>query len=405
MNSSTILPPGLPLIHCVEMHTSGEPTRIIYDGFPKLTGTLMEQRAQAQSEYSHLRKRLMLEPRGHDDMYGAVLCRDTELTETGDADMGVLFMHNEGFSTMCGHATIALGRFIVDNQANPAILPSHRERLEYDPETKTTLVRLHVPCGLVEIQVPSLGESQRADTSRLVSFTSVPSFATGLSVTIEINPEFRWPQLGQRTSVTADFSYGGAFYCLITPEQLGFPAGLAEPDKSQMGFATTMLKAAANSRPELRRYFQHPDATELGFLYSIMVVDRNDPSSEVTGNFVGEETGLCFFANQQIDRSPTGGAVAARVALAHAQGLRKVGERWQYQSLLSRHNGGLGAFAGTILDEGSLIATDDRGKPIVIPSVRVKVEGSAHYTGYHAFVSEEEDVIGKNGFSLTDTGL
>lgn len=406
MYPSSMLPPGLPLIHCVEMHTSGEPTRIIYDGFPKLTGTLMEQRAQAQNEYSYLRRRLMLEPRGHDDMYGAILCRDTELTQTGAADVGVLFMHNEGFSTMCGHATIALGRFIVDNQTNPAVLLPRRKRLEYDAETKTTLVRLHVPCGMVEIQVPALGEGQRADTSRLVSFTSVKSFATGLNVTVEIDPEFRWPQLGQRTSVTVDFSYGGAFYCLVTPEELGFHAGFAEPDKSQMGFATTMLKAAANSQPELRRYFQRPDATELGFLYSIMLVDKKGTScngAEEAEGFSGQETGLCFFANQQVDRSPTGGAVAARVALAHAQGLRKAGERWRYQSLLSRHNGGLGSFAGTIIGEGHLPVEDDRGKPI--PYVRVKVEGSAHYTGYHAFVSEKEEMIGRNGFSLADTGL
>ncbi|ETS74125.1 hypothetical protein PFICI_13991 [Pestalotiopsis fici W106-1] len=402
MDPSAMLPPGLPLIHCVEMHTSGEPTRIIYNGFPKLTGTLLEQRAQAQKEYSHLRRRIMLEPRGHDDMYGAILCRDTELTQSGEADMGVLFMHNEGFSTMCGHATIALGRFIVDNQFNTEILPSERS-LRYDAETKTTLVRLHAPCGMVEIQVPSLGEGQRADTTRLVSFTSVKSFATGLNITIEISPEFRWPQLGQRTSVTADFSYGGAFYCLITPEELGFPAGLAEPNKSQMGFATTMLKAAANSRPELRKYFQHPDATELGFLYSIMLVERIGASSDDAQNSVGEETGLCFFANQQIDRSPTGGAVAARVALAHAQGHRNTGERWRYQSLLSRHHGGLGSFAGTIIDKGHLPAKDDGKEPISF--VRVKVEGSAHYSGYHAFVSEDEDVIGRNGFSLIDMGL
>lgn len=392
------MPVGGSPIRCVEMHTSGEPTRIVYDGLPRLQGTLLEQRALFRERHDHLRRRILLEPRGHNDMYGAVLCPDTELTRSGEADIGVLFMHNEGLSTMCGHATIALGRFIVDNQHNTAVLPAGRQ-LVYQPESASVLVRLHAPCGLVLITVPTVGDDgRRADTSRPVSFVSVAVFATGLDVTIEIPAELRWPQLGGHTSVTGDFSYGGSFYFLTTPEELGFPAGLAEPDAAGMGLATTRLKAAANANPELRRYFRHPQSEEMGYLYSVMLVERGRSAA---GAAEGRETGLCFFAKQQIDRSPTGGAVAARMALAHARGVRQVGERWRYDSLLSRAHDGVGSFVGCIVEEGLMPAGDGSSMPFV----RVRVEGDAFYTGHHIFVSEEEDRVGRDGFSLTDVGL
>lgn len=445
MSPTSLLPAQLPTIQCIEMHTSGEPTRIVYEGFPVLTGTLMEQRAQAQNQYDHLRRRILLEPRGHNDMYGAILCRDTELTQSAEADMGVLFMHNQGFSTMCGHATLALGRFLVDNQSNNSILPGGR-KLKYDPETESVSVRLHAPCGVVHIAVPTLEGGLRTDSSRPVSFVSVSVFATGLNVTINIDPEFRWPQLGQRSSVTADFSYGGSFYCLITPDELGFPGGLAEVDKTQMSFATKMLKAAANARPELKEYFRHPDSAELGSLYSVMLVDRSFPTSHgahgpkhaaltngsctngtIDGHLEnghgfsaqsfafsksakvvqpeipckGSETGLCFFANQQIDRSPTGGSVAARMALAHAKGVLRIGEKWRYQSLLSFAHGGVGSFVGSLIDEEWVPTKEGQ----LTRCVHAKVEGNAYYTGHHVFVAEEDDVIGRDGFSLTEIGL
>jgi proline racemase len=100
------------ILSTVEMHTGGEPTRIIVDGWPKLIGrTLLDKRREAKERFDHLRRGLMLEPRGHDGMYGALLVEP----DHPDADLAVLFMHNEGFSTMCGHATIALARWAVDS--------------------------------------------------------------------------------------------------------------------------------------------------------------------------------------------------------------------------------------------------------------------------------------------------
>ena len=98
-------------IETVEMHTGGEPLRIITSGYPKIEGkTILDKRRYMKQNLDHLRKFLMFEPRGHFDQYGALLVE----ADHPEADLAVIFMHNEGYSTMCGHAVIALGRFAVD---------------------------------------------------------------------------------------------------------------------------------------------------------------------------------------------------------------------------------------------------------------------------------------------------
>src|SRR5215471_17744635 len=93
------------------MHTAGEPVRIITDGYPALPGaTILEKRCYAQAKLDHIRRRLMLEPRGHADMYGVIPVEPSH----PDADLAVLFTHNSGYSTMCGHATIAIGRWAIE---------------------------------------------------------------------------------------------------------------------------------------------------------------------------------------------------------------------------------------------------------------------------------------------------
>jgi len=383
-------------ITCVEMHTAGEPTRIIWSGFPDLTGTLLEQRAQAKEKHDDFRKLLMLEPRGHYDMYGAILRFETELVATDEADIGVLFIHNEGFSTMCGHATIALGRFLVD--VDESVFP-RRHRLMHDSVSGTTRLNLHVPCGIVEVTVPTL-PTGKSDPSRPVSFVSVPSFATAISLQVPLPERYRWPELQGRSSVTADFAYGGAYYCLISAEELGFSRGLGEAEVGKMDHATKLLKEAIVTRPELAFATKDVVTGEQGYLYSIMITDTSlghVAAAEGTAGFKtrqgvnSEETGLCFFANQQIDRSPTGGCVAARVALAHAKGALAVGEKRVYNSLFTRAYPALSGFVGSVSD-----SVEGR------QWVRVQVGGYGYYTGYHCFVVEEEDGIGIDGFSVKD---
>ncbi|KAE9962560.1 hypothetical protein BLS_008441 [Venturia inaequalis] len=382
-------PTGVPLdgsssIKTVDMHTTGEPTRIIYAGYPVLLGgTLLEQRAEAKSRYDHVRKSLMLEPRGHRDMYGAILRQDTELTATGEAHIGVLFTTNEGYSTMCGHATIALGRFLVDIH-DISIFP-RRNELDFDPDAQTVDIRLHAPCGLVRVTVPTTSDGSRADSSRPVSFLCVPSFAVGTSINIRLSDDFRWPELADRRDLVVDLSYGGAFYCMVAASQLGFHGELAKADKELIALdnASRLLKAAINADLDLKALIRHPQHDDLSFLYSVIIVDDGAHHSEPA-----TETGLCFFGDQQIDRSPTGSGVAARVALAFAKGERKIGERWSYHSLVSRAFDG-GAFVGEPVEQ--VILPSCFGEDI--DATVVKVEGHAYYTGFNTFVVEDDDPL------------
>jgi trans-L-3-hydroxyproline dehydratase len=180
------------ILSTVEMHTGGEPTRIIVDGWPKLIGrTLLDKRREAKERFDHLRRGLMLEPRGHDGMYGALLVEP----DHPDADLAVLFMHNEGFSTMCGHATIALARWAVDS--------GRVARREPETPQSETVVRLQCPCGLVTARVASDGT---------VRFESVPAFAYARD---RIVPTRTWGP------VTVDVAYGGAFYAILVADSIG----------------------------------------------------------------------------------------------------------------------------------------------------------------------------------------
>lgn len=374
---------GRSSIKTVDMHTTGEPTRIVYAGYPVLGGTLLEQRAEAKSRYEHVRKSLMLEPRGHRDIYGAILRQHTELTAAGEAHIGVLFTTNEGYSTMCSHATIALGRFLVD--LNDASIFPRRDELEFDLIAQTVELRLHAPCGLVKVTVPTNSDGSRTDSSRPVTFLCVPSFAVGTSINIHISDIFRWPELADRRDLVVDLSYGGAFYCMAAASQLGFHNGLAKADAELIALdnASRLLKAAINANRDLKSVILHPLHDDLSFLYSVIIVDDGAHHSEPA-----TETGLCFFGDQQIDRSPTGSGVAARVALTCAKGERKMGERWSYHSLVSRAFGG-GAFVGEPVEEVKLPSRFGND----IDAIVVKVQGHAYYTDFNTFLVAYDDSL------------
>jgi trans-L-3-hydroxyproline dehydratase len=378
-------------LKCVDMSTTGEPTRIVYQGYPDINGTLLEQRSQAKEQHDHVRKSLMLEPRGHREMYGAILRPETELTASGQAHIGVLFTTNEGYSTMCGHATIALGRFLVDIH-DLQIFP-RREELRFDPASKVTQLNLHAPCGLIQVSVPTTADGLRTDNSRPVSFLCVPSFAVGINLDVSIPPSHQWPELKGRSTVKIDLSYGGAFYCMVSSQNLGFPHGLeASVNLAALNTASRLLKETINATPELKARITHPEHDELSFLYSVIVVEDTVDTAGTAS--IGMETGLCFFGDQQIDRSPTGSGVAARVALAHAKQQRKINEQWLYHSIVSK-SASDGGFLGEGVEE--IMIPNKLGDDIA--AVDVRVSGKAFYTGFHTFVFEDEDPL-KEGFLL-----
>ena len=332
----------MTVIETVEMHTGGEPVRIVASGYPPVRGdTILAKRRYAKEQLDHLRRLLMFEPRGHFDMYG-VIPVEPDLPE---ADLAVLFMHNEGYSTMCGHAVIALGRWAVD---------SGRVKLRA-PETP---VAIQCPCGLVRARVAIEGGRPGA-----VRFESVPAFAFALDRTVEV------PGAG---AVTLDIGYGGAFYAFLPAARFGLDVRRS-PTRDLVDAAAVVIEAVKRQVP-----LEHPDDPDLAFLYGTILTDGADAWSEQpTAN-------ICVFAEREVDRSPTGSGVTARIALQHARGLIALGRERKFESV----TGAL--FTGKALRETRA------GR---FPAVTVEVGGRAHYTGTARFTLEDGDDIGR-GFLL-----
>ncbi|WP_240476737.1 proline racemase family protein [Geminicoccus roseus] len=328
-------------IETVEMHTGGEPVRIVTAGFPKPTGnTILAKRREVQERSDALRRLLMWEPRGHADMYG-VLQVEPDLE---DADLAVLFMHNQGWSTMCGHAVIALGRFAVDHGLVP----------RREPET---LLRIQCPCGLVEVRV-----EVRDGQSGRVRFRSVPAFAAGLDRVLEV------PGIGP---VMVDIGYGGAFYVITAADQFGL-----DPRSSRLRDLVEVADAISQAgRAQLALH--HPEDPDLAFLYGTILTDGGDGSGEPSAN-------VCVFADREVDRSPTGSGVTARLAVMHRRGMTGIGQTCRFQSV-----------TGAVFEGRALLA--ERCGPY--PAIRAEVAGQAHYTGQSVFTLEEDDEIGR-GFLL-----
>ncbi len=323
-----------------DMHTGGEPVRIITSGYPPLPkGTILEKRAYVRDSLDHLRKILMFEPRGHHDMYGALLVAP----DLPGADLAVLFMHNEGYSTMCGHAVIALGRYTVDKG-----LVAKREPM--------TRVNVECPCGMVIADVEV--KDGKAGT---VSFESVPAFLHARDIEID---------LGGYGPVTFDIAYGGAFYCLIDAAQFGLEFGVSSIDA--FADAADGLTYAAKSFA-----LSHPDSADLAFLYGTIITDGGDGKSAPSKN-------VCVFADREVDRSPTGSGVTARLAAMHARRSIGIGETRIFESVTGAR------FTGEI-------ARTERFGPH--EAVIARVGGMAHYTGESVFTVEEGDPLG-GGFLL-----
>ncbi|XP_048840861.1 trans-L-3-hydroxyproline dehydratase [Brienomyrus brachyistius] len=332
------------LLSVIDMHTGGEPLRIVWSGYPEIKGeNLLAKRRYAKEKLDHLRKVLMFEPRGHFDMYGALIV-ESELSE---ADLGVLFMHNEGYSTMCGHAVIALGRFAVDYGL---------VKVPVSPETQ---VNIHCPCGLIKAFVQFSDGKTGA-----VRFHSTPAFAFATDITVSV------PGYGD---VILDISYGGAFYALVNAQTFGLD--VCESRTRDLVEVACAVTSAVKSQVKLH----HPSSEDLAFLYGTILTDGKDQfSNEPTAN-------ICVFAEAQVDRSPTGSGVTARIALQHRKGMIGIQQTRSFQS------GATGS-----LFTGKAVQETKCGE---FPAVVVEVAGQAHYTGIASFVQESGDGLA-NGFLL-----
>lgn len=329
-------------IQTTEMHTGGEPLRIIEAGYPKIRGkTLLDKRRYVREHLDHLRKFLMFEPRGHFDMYGALLVEPSH----PDAHLAVLFMHNEGYSTMCGHAIMALGRYAVDKGLVEAT----------EPETQ---VNIECPCGLVKafVQVKD-GQSTQ------VRFESVPSFVLARQKLVSVE---------RYGPIEVDIAYGGAFYAFVAADQVGLDVRSSKV--SSLVESASAISDAVKQQLEI----SHPDDPDLGYLYGTILTDGNDSySPDPTAN-------ICVFADRQVDRSPTGSGVTARIALHYRNGLIEFGQERAFESVTGA------VFTAKVLTE----TTCGPHK-----AVTVEVAGRAHYSGTSVFSLEQGDDIGR-GFLL-----
>lgn len=319
------------------MHTAGEPLRIVESGYPEVQGnTMLERLKYAKTNLDRFRQFLMNEPRGHYDMYGAILVRPYPQKE---ADFGVLFIQNEGYSPMCGHAVIALGRYAVDKNL---VVPK-------EPET---LVRIDCPCGVVDSYV----EYKNKKSGR-VRFHSVPAFLYRQDADIEVKG------FG---NIKVDISYGGAFYALVIDKTLGLDVK-SSPLSEILRAASAVTDAAKTQIP-----LYHPENENLAFLYGTIITDDS-------GHISGRSTvNICVFADAEVDRSPTGSGVTARIAQLYAKGLIGMNEVKEFESLIGTK------FTGKAVQKKMCGSFD---------AVTVEVSGMAYYTGQHTFVVEENDPL------------
>jgi proline racemase len=328
-------------IRTIDAHTAGEPLRVIVSGFPELQGTtVLERRRLAKERFDDLRTALMWEPRGHADMYGCILIPP----ERTDSDFGVLFTHNEGFSTMCGHGIIAVSTVVIEERLIPVDRAQPR-------------LRIDTPAGLVIAQA-----SVRDGRVEHVSFRNVPSFVVQLDANVLV------PGLG---NVRYDLAFGGAFYAYVQAEDVGLECKPADY-RALIEVGMAIKRAVMHGRR-----ITHPDDADLGFLYGTIFIGP----AESTG---AHSRNVCIFADGEVDRSPTGTGVSGRLAIHHVRGEIELNQTIVIESILGT------TFSGRVLEE-----TRVGDYKAVIP----EVSGSAYITGRHEFVIDPSDPLAK-GFML-----
>lgn len=361
MTAPAEIAPGVTTIDVLDYHTAGEPFRIVTGGLPDVPGaSILKRRRFLRDELDGVRRALMWEPRGHADMYGGVLVPP----DHDEAVCGVLFLHNEGYSTMCGHGTIALGTALVETGA---------------VAVDGTVARFGIdaPCGLLRVEaridpaeVAAALAADRTPRVREVAFENVPSFAAALDVTLDV------PGFGD---VRFDVGYGGAFYAILPAERLGVPLETARtPELVRAARALVDAGRAAMRDGRSDLGIVHPEQ-DLSFLYgAILTGPSEDPARH--------DRNLCVFAEGEVDRSPTGSGVSARLAVLHARGEVARGEELAIESILGR---------GSVF-RGRIVRTETwDGRDAVVPEVR----GAAHPVGRARHVLAPDDAIGR-GFLL-----
>jgi proline racemase len=342
-------------LQTIDAHAAGEPLRLIVDGFPSPRGrTMLEKREWVKTHADHLRRALMLEPRGHADMYGAIL---TEPVSPG-SHAGVLFMHNEGYSTMCGHGVVAVTTIALERGI---LVPGGDGRtVVYDS-----------PAGTIRAHARSAAGTEHTPAVRVesVAFVNVPSFVlhAGLPVAIG-NIKIGGP--GTRT-IRVDVAFGGAFYAIVDCEAVGLPIDVPHlPDLRRVGMEIKHAIDAAHT-------IAHPLEPSLHGIYG--TIFTGPPSDERA-----DLRNVTVFADAEVDRSPCGTGTAAVMAVVDAMGLLDQERPFVHESLIGTR------FRGRVVGRSAVGEYQ-----AIVP----EIEGSAWITGEHTFLVDDADPL-KAGFRL-----
>jgi proline racemase len=332
---------------CTDYHTGGEPFRIVENLPVEPAGADVPAKrvsAIASPEIQRIREILCFEPRGHADMYGGFLVEP----EAG-ADLGVLFWHKDGFSTACGHGTIALGAWAIESG-----------RIAADPSGVTDVV-IDVPSGRVTARVHTQGEARVTH----VDFINVPSYVLAQDVEVDTS----------RGILRVDVVHGGAIYAHLDAASVGLTV---TPDNvAELTAIGREIKWALNDHPAAR----HPLDDRLSGIYGTIIVEDLGPVPEGIDADVYQRN-VTVFADGEVDRSPCGSGTSSRVAALIARGVLGPGERLLHESIVGSR------FMARAVDTGRLELPG-----AMIPTVTPQVTGTAYLTGRHEFFVDPRDAL------------
>jgi len=323
------------VISTIASPAAGEPLRIVTSGIPPLPGaTLLERRRHLKERHDDIRRALLFEPRGHADMYGAVLVPPS----SPGAHYGVIFLTNEGYSTMCGHGIVALTTALIETGAFP--VAGDAAEIVYD-----------APAGLIRADA-TIGNGRVTS----VAFRNVPSFVMERGVEIGTS-------VG---TLTVPVAWGGASYALVDAAALGVRV---EPEQARRLTDLGMeIKRAVEREADL----VHPEEPELRGLYGTIISEPpRDPANHGRN--------VTIYADGAVDRSPCGTGTSAKLAWLHAARRLGVGQPYVHESVIGT------TFTGTILGETTVAG---------IPAVETRIAGRGFVTGLHQFVIDPEDPVG-----------
>ncbi len=326
-------------IETIDAHTGGEPLRVVLAGWPDCPGVdVLARRRHAQAHLEPLRRALMWEPRGHADMYGCVIMPPVR----EDSHFAVLFTHNEGYSSMCGHGIIAVTTVALTCGLLPFDTPE---------------VRIDSPAGLI-VATPQREQGRVSS----VRFRCVPSWVVCRDQFVDVEG------LGR---VRYDIAFGGAYYAYVDADALRLR--LLPENTAAIIDAGMAIKHAVMAATPL----QHPEHDDLAFLYGTIFISKPEDARHHSRN-------VCVFADGEVDRSPTGTGVSGRIALHVARGDVAIGETIRIESLV-----------GSCFDVCAREPHPHHGRAAIIP----EVQGSAHITGRHSFLIDPQDAF-REGFLI-----